>query len=265
MKPIFLTALLSLLCYMGSAQRISIHPSVLDFKLHASQRQAQTVRITNLSDKKITFHAYLADWLRDSTGGHQYFRPDTLSRSCASWVQLSSDFVEVAPGTTEELIVTMKVPEDAGKRAEMKWAMLFIQSADEKYADENKSKEMETQVKEILRVGVHIYETPPNVSTKSISALSFKPLAEPNNYELVVKNTGNVMVQCKGYIELTDPRNGKTFKTDKVEFPIFPEGTRKVRLPLPADIPKGKYSALAIIDLGEDAPLEGIERTVEVK
>lgn len=265
MKPTLATALACLLTIFCSAQRISIQPSVLDFKVGPANSQAQSVRISNLSDKKLTFHAYLADWLRDSSGGHQYFRPDTLNRSCASWVQLSSDFIEVAPGTTEELIVRLNVPNDPKHADAMKWAMLFIQSADEKTSPENKSKQMETQVKEILRVGVHIYETPPTLTEKAINTVSFTPVAGENAYNLLVKNTGGLMVQCKSFIELTDPVTGQTHRSEKFEFPLFPDGIRKVKIPLPASLPKGRYSALAIVDMGDDAPLEGIERTIEIK
>ena len=34
---------------------------------------------------------------------------------------------------------------------------------------------------------------------------------------------------------------------------------------IPNTVPKGKYSALAILDIGEDASLEAIERMIEVE
>lgn len=264
MQKLSLAAFPILLCFFATAQRISIQPSVLDFRVGPSAQQTQSVRITNLSDKKLAFQAYLADWLRDSTGSHQYFRPDTLSRSCASWVQLDRNFIEVEPGGSSELLVRMNPPADPSKVNEMKWAMLFVQGADEKNTEDPSSKQLQTQVKEILRVGVHIYETPPALHKKTVSLYSFAPTAEKNVYEVAMKNTGDLMLQCKAQIELTDPANGNTYRTEKIEFPIFPGGTRKAKIPLPADLPKGKYSALAIIDLGEDAPLEGVERMVEV-
>jgi hypothetical protein len=38
-----------------------------------------------------------------------------------------------------------------------------------------------------------------------------------------------------------------------------------VRFELPATLPKGKYSALGVIDGGEDLSLEAIESTIEVR
>lgn len=252
--------------YLSFAQRISIQPSILDYHLGASGSQTQSVTVTNLSDKKLVFQAYLADWLRDSSGGHQYFRPDTLSRSCASWVSLNKNMIELAPNQSQEILVHMQTPSDAVKLNEMKWAMLFLQSVEEQDAASRANKQMQTQVKEILRVGVHIYETPPTVTAYKAKAVSLAPLtAEKNTYEFVLKNTGGNMLQCKAYMELTNVADGKSYTTEKTEFPVFPDGVRKVKLLLPAELPKGKYSALAILDPGADLPLEAVEKAVEVK
>ncbi len=264
MKNVFALAFASLLFNSGFAQKINIQPSVLDFRVGPSGVQSQSVRISNLSDRKIKFIAYLADWLRDSTGGHQYFRADTLPRSCASWINISKSFLEVEPGKSEELIVRLNTPADQKKVDEMKWAMLFLQAAEEQDSSSRNKKNVQTEVKEIIRVGIHIYETPPQLSAAQARAVSLKPGGEKNTYELLMKNTGNVMLQCKAYLELTNPADGKSYQTEKIEFPVFPDGTRKVKLTLPANIPKGKYSALAILDIGEDLPLEGIEKTIEV-
>lgn len=256
----------ALFALTSSAQRISIQPSILEYRLAAGGSQTQAVTVTNLSDKKLVFQAYLADWLRDSSGGHQYFRPDTLSRSCASWVSLNKTLLELEPNASQEILVQMQTPADAAKLNEMKWAMLFLQSVEEQDAAARAAKQMQTQVKEILRVGIHIYQTPPSVNEYKAKAVSLVPLpAEKNAYEFVLKNTGGAMLQCKAYMELTNVADGKSYTTEKTEFPVFPDGMRKVKLTLPAELPKGKYSALAILDPGSDLPLEAVEKAVEVK
>jgi hypothetical protein len=221
------------------------------------------VSITNLSTQKIGFQAYLADWLRDSTGSHQYFKPDTLSRSCASWVHLNKNFIEIEPGKTEELIIQLQAPSDLKKLSEMKWAMLFLQSADEQNTASRGGKQIETQIKELLRVGIHIYQTAPAVNKYEAKAVSFKPVeGEEKSYELIMKNSGEVMLQCKAYVELTNIADGRQYKLDKIEFPVFPDGVRKIKFTIPGTVPAGKYSTLAIVDIGEDMPLEALEKII---
>lgn len=264
-KPVFLLATF-LLSVSLFAQRISIQPSILDFHLASGGMQSQPVAITNLSSQKITFQAYLADWLRDSTGGHQYFKPDTLGVSCASWVHLNKTLIEIEPGKTEELIVQLQAPADTVSNKVMRWAMLFLQSADEQNAASKNNKQLQTQIKELMRIGVHIYQTPPFLNTYAAKAVSFKPVAkEDKTYEFVMNNTGQVMLQCKAYVELTNIVDGKEYKLDKIEFPVFPKGVRKVKFTIPDTVPAGKYSTMAILDIGQDMPLEAIEKTIEIK
>jgi len=249
-----------------SAQKIGIQPSILEFHVMPGVTETQVIHISNMSDHKISFEAYLADWLRDSTGAHHYYRPDTLQRSCASWVKLSKYFIEIAPGKSEDLLVRLQGPADTGGFAQMKWAMLFLQSAAEQDSAAQNSKQFNTKIKELLRVGIHIYQTPPTVTRMSAKAVSLQPVPDQKNaYDFYMQNTGQTMLQCKVHLELTNVETGKEIKLDRTEFPVFPEGKRVVRLTISDTVPKGKYSALAILDIGEDSALEAIERTIEIK
>src|SRR5687767_13905696 len=160
----------------GSAQKIGIQPSILEFHVSPGVTESQVIRISNASDAKISFQAYLADWLRDSTGAHHYYKPDTLRRSCASWVRIDKNFIEVEPGKSEELVVRLQAPLDPAMFKQMKWAMLFLQSAEEQDSTDRKNKQFNTKIKELLRVGVHVYQTPPAVTKTSAKAVTLKPV-----------------------------------------------------------------------------------------
>ena len=264
MKRHLLSLLLVIFCFFGQAQQFAIQPGTLSFNVEAGRTQTQTVKVTNASDKKLSFQAYLGDWLRDSAGGHSYYRPDTLKRSCATWVSMSRNFIEVLPGQTEEILITMTGPSNEAAFKEMKWAMLFVQTVQEQDAPKA-TKEVQTKVRETVRVGVHIYQTPSSVIKASAQALSLRPAKEKNAYDFSVVNTGEVMLQCKATLTLTNTLTGEEIKLDRVEFPIFPDGKRIVNFPISDKTPKGKYSALAILDIGEDKELQAIEKTIELK
>jgi hypothetical protein len=179
---------------------------------------------------------------------------------------LSKNFIEIEPGKTEELLVKLQAPLDVKSMKEMKWAMLFLQSSAEQDSASRDKKQVSTKIKELLRVGIHIYQTPPAVSRAEAKGTGFKEASDQKNaYDFYMANTGDIMLDCKVHLELTDANSGKEFKLERIEFPVFPDGKRKVRLSIPESIPKGKYSALAILDSGEDLSLEAIERAIEVK
>jgi hypothetical protein len=115
-------------------------------------------------------------------------------------------------------------------------------------------------------VGVHIYQTPPTITQKEVKILDLKPVDSiTNTYALLCQNTGQIMLECKSYLELTSLGAGKKTKIDALDFPLFPGQKRYIQFTVPKDLPKGKYSALGVIDGGEDLSLEAIESTVEVK
>jgi hypothetical protein len=251
------------LFFNSSAQNLGIQPTTLNFTLGKGQAETQVINISNSSPKKVQYRVYLNDWLRDSMGGHMYFRADTLPRSCARWISVNKNFIELQPGQSAQLTVKMQVPDSAEAVNGMRWAMLFIETVEEQLA--SKSKQAQATVHNLLRLGVHIYQTPPTITDKQVKILDLKPARDmANTYQLVCQNTGGVMLECKSYLEVT-ATDGKKFKLTPVEFPLFPDQRRNVTFELPKNLPKAKYSVLAVVDGGEDMSLEALESQVEVK
>lgn len=246
-----------------SGQNLGVYPTTLDFKLAGGQSEAQVISLSNGSANKVQFRIYLNDWVRDSLGGHIYYEPATIERSCSKWLNIDKNFIELQPGESTQLTVQMLVPTDPKASEQMKWAMLFIETVEENVSKNDKT--AQASVKNLIRVGVHVYQTPPGLTEKAIKVVDLKPNKEiPNTYDLVCMNTGDVMIECKAYLELTST-SGEDTKLDFIEFPMFPGQKRYVTFELPKNLPDGSYNALGVLDAGEDLPLEAVESTVQVK
>ena len=238
-----------------SAQNLGVYPTALAFSLSKGNSESQVVNITNGSDKKMQFRLYLNDWIRDTVGGHEYYEP--------RWVTLNKNFIELEPGKSTQITIKLTIP-DSANTDEMKWSMLFVETVEENTAQA--SKNATAAVQNLLRIGIHIYQTPPSLTDKQIKAFDLKPMpGQEKKYQLICQNTGNVMIQCKSYLELASVVDGQKIKLDPIDFPMFPQQKRYVTFELPANIQKGKYSALAVLDGGEDISLEAVEGTIEVK
>lgn len=260
---LFLFTATLLLTSKAYSQGVGVYPTTVDYKLVPGQSEAQAINITNNAGEKVQLRVYLNDWIRDSTGGHIYYEPATIERSCARWLNLDKNFIELKPGESTQLTLQMQVPNGAPNVNEMKWAMLFIETIEENVARNDQN--AQATVKNLIRVGVHIYQTPPGISEKAIKVLDLK--ANPNmanTYDLVCQNSGDVMIECKAHIELASA-SGEQTKLDFIEFPMFPGQKRYVTFELPKNMPDGTYNAIGILDGGEDLPLEAVESTVEVK
>ncbi|MBU1821596.1 MAG: hypothetical protein KKG00_08820 [Bacteroidetes bacterium] len=237
----------------------------MSYNVSRGNIQNQTVYITNPTTQKQVFQLSVADWIRNDDGSHTYYPASTQPFSCASWVTLSSNIVDVDPGKTVEITVTLQGSDSPAEFDVMKWAMLFLQNVVEKGADAADNSKVNTQIREVMRIGVHIYQTPPALTRQEAKALELEPdTTESKAYWFKVQNVGKTMVYCKAYLDLTDTATGQQYRSETTDFPMFPTGNRKVRLSVPPNVPKGKYSMLAILDYSEDASLEAIEKNIEI-
>jgi hypothetical protein len=260
------TAVLMLFSHTLLAQRINVNPTILSFNVNPGGISTQIITITNLSDKKQNYQLTLGDWLRDSVGGHKYFAPGTLERSCSKWITFDNSVVEIEPQKSRDVRVTLTAPSDPKIAEEMKWSMIFIQNVLEQTGDEAKGAKMKATIREVYRIGIHVYQTPLALKQKEARAVSLEPdKVEKNVYNFSLVNTGKAMLECKARLLLTNLSNGEEIKLDETEFPVFPEGKRVVKLSIPTTVPKGKYSMLAILEYDPDMPLEAIESSVDIK
>ncbi|HEY0895101.1 MAG TPA: Fn3-like domain-containing protein [Sphingobacteriaceae bacterium] len=247
------------------AQRINVNPTILNYNAPSGGSAVQLITLTNLSDQDQTYQLSLGDWRRDSVGGHQYFAPGTTGRSCAPWITFDNPTVSVAAGKSKEVRVTLNAPQAAAPD-EMKWAMIFIQNVVEQNGGAGKNAKMAATIKEVYRIGVHVYQTPPEANIKAAKAISLeRDKTEANAYNFTMNNTGKSMLECKVRLVLTNLADGSEIKLDESEFPVFPDGHRILKLTVPNTVPKGKYSMLAILDYDPDMPLEAIEKPLEIK
>jgi hypothetical protein len=248
----------------GMAQRINVNPTILAFNESAGQSSTQILTITNLSDKVQAYQLSLGDWIRDTTGEHRYYAPGTIKRSCANWVKFDNPIVEIDPQKSKDVRVTLTIPADSAATKEMKWAMIFVQSVEEQTGGENKAAKLKATIKEVYRIGIHVYQTPPTIIKKEAKALSL--VQEKTNkdlFDFTMVNSGMTMLDCKVRLVLTNLASGAEIKLDEQSFPVFPDSKRIVKLEIPKTVPAGKYSMLGILEYDPDMPLEAIESSLE--
>ncbi len=242
---------------------LTIKPSTIDFKLNNGQTGIAHVYIVNHLDKKKQFSLYLADWTRDSLGAHVYTSPGSTARSCARWVKLDRTFVEIDTGQTVDIPVKMQMPDSANAAGEMKWTMLFLETTEEQVVESANG--LKTNVTNKVRVGVHLYQTPPSLTYKDVKILSFDQAdTSARICHIVCQNTGTVQLECTSYLELSNVATGDKTKIDVPMFPLFPEQRRVVEFVIPDNIPKGKYSLIGVIDAGTDVPMEAAQEMIDI-
>ncbi len=267
MKHYFLLFLFLLTFEQLSAQQVNINPSIVEFHLqNIGSAETKVIRITNNSSKTQSFEVSLGDWNRKIDGSHDYFKPSTKPFSCASWITFDKNFIEIPAGAFGEITLTLQATNKPEDLDVMKWAMLFIQGANLKKSVENGPNEAKASVQEIIRMGIHVYQTPPSLTESLAKAISLTSTKEkPKVYDFEIENIGKTMINGRTHLEITNLSTSQETITETLEFPVFPGGKRIFPLELPSSLKPGKYSILAVLDYSDNAPLEAVEKMIEIK
>ena len=267
MKQYFLLFLCLLTFEKLSAQQVNINPSILEFHLqNINSAETKVIRISNNSSKTQSFELSLGDWTRKKDGAHEYFKPNTNPYSCASWIKLDKNFIEIPADSFGEIALTLQATNKPQDLETMKWAMLFIQGANLKKPVTNGPNEAKASVQEIIRMGIHIYQTPPSLTESLAKAISLTSTKEnPKVYDFEIENIGKIMINGRSHLEITNLTSSEETITETIEYPVFPGCKRIFPLELPSTIKPGKYSILAVLEYSDNSPLEAVEKVIEIK
>ncbi len=268
----FLSALvlLSAICSQVAAQSVSVSPSRLYFKELPGGYKSQKIRITNNGSKAETFQVTFSDF---SSGGNQgktqVAKQGDNVRGCSQWLSASPGFFELAPGVTQDVDVLIQVP-NLAEANNARWAVASVKISKEKSGSSEKGSDVTgMQILQSFQFLIHIFQTPPTVSLKALDVLSFKDLTAVSDSVQVlgmeVENVGETILDCASYIDVVNIQTGASNRYKNKGFTILPEGKRLVKFNIPAELSKGKYSVLGVVDYGSDSDLAGAELMIEVK
>nr|NQU93277.1 hypothetical protein [Bacteroidota bacterium] len=247
------------------AQEIEVTPGTLMFNVNPGASQTQQIFVRNKAKTEQSFIFNLADWLTDEMGEVKYFNPGTTGRSCAEWITITPSLVSLQPNESVRVNVTMLVPND---NPSTKWAVVFVESAEEKTGPTAIDKDIQMGLKVSARIAIPIYQSP---SGNTLYKGTIEGLTESvgddgaRSYNSVVINVGDKILNCKIFFTILSLETAEEFTSDPIEFSLLPESNKNVEYKLEEPLEKGRYTVTAILDYGYNDELEGIQLDIEVK
>ncbi len=257
--------LLSTVFAQRQKSAISIGPATLSFSLSPGESSTQTVYVHNKLNRPYHFTLEMVDWDLDTNGSDIYMQGGHPN-SCAGWIKLDRKTFEVPANSKEGIQVTLTVPDSPGVANNARWTMLRIITTSERKAPRSTT-DVNYRVDKSLAVGIRIYQSSNSgITSKEIRMLDFRPVQDSSVYRIESQNTGAAILRCNYSIELSSHETGEKITIGPLEFLVLPGQKRFVDLALPATIPKGKYSAVALIEPGDDdIPLEAAQKEIVIK
>ncbi len=254
------------------AQGVSVNNGRLFFNGVPGQREVQEIVLTNPTNEKVLFQLSFQDWVRDTFGVKQYTNPNTLNHSCASWASVDATSIELPPMSEKTLTVEMTPPAKITPKNGVYNAMLFIRQIKDPYARVATNGNLQSSINATFQIGVHLYYIHPSLNQQEVAIKGFQfdtPMdrAQQSRFMIKLENVGETVVDSNIKLELTHTDSGREYRPfDKhpVSASFMPDDVRYVTLDLPDNIPAGKYSALAIVDIGASHELQMAVIEVEI-
>ncbi len=239
---------------------MTVSPGKLYYKVGSGGSATQKIVVSNPNDKELEVGVSMSDWNYDSLGNNQTFDAGALETSCADWVQvLPGSYFTLKPQEKRELTIVFTVPADANRDIPVHTAMLFLTQlnpGDGRAANG-------AAIKVSVRMGVKLYHSFSQADERDIEVVDMKDVPDSANksgfLELALKNTGKTWLEGKIKWELLNTQTGDKRKLDDQDVFSLPGDYRIMRQALPADLPKGKYTATAVINYGNKDQLKLVE------
>lgn len=258
MKQFFCTFLLALATLRALGQTgFQVEPPKLTFEEQNGKLASMRVKLTNTSTVRMVIRASCVDWRRDSLGDKQFMAAGTLANSCCPYLRVQPETVELAPGSEQEIMVTL-IPNRVLAQ-QLHHGMLMLTQINEREISAAKG----VQVGFLMRVqiGVHLYHVPKMglPKTMSIDTMCITRNEEVRQIQVRINNTGSINVESQLRVELTNLVTAEEIKLPAVAVNSLPGERIWVKAALPEKLPKGRYLIIAIVDSGQDVPLQVAE------
>jgi hypothetical protein len=243
---------------------VAVSPSHVNFNLKPGETKTYEVKVTNETLVRRSFSVTVKDFDADNAGKTSFMDGGKSKYGMSNWLNISPTFFELKPGAVQKVSVTLSVP-DSSSSNRAAWSIMLIEERKQREELDNNpnDKKISLGVIPSFAFGVYLYQNPPTVANNKVEIKNFtiQKSAETSQrkVELTLQNVGDGIATCISYIELTNQSTGKQQKLLVKRFVVLPGNTRNYVYALPANLEKGKYSAVGVLDYGSKDVVEAAE------
>ncbi|MFB6341249.1 hypothetical protein ACE1ET_05985 [Saccharicrinis sp. FJH62] len=248
-------------------QGATVAPSRLFFNASPGSSETQTLRVTNSTSSNQAYTISFSDFEPEGNKGKTRMMQHGESvHSLKSNITATPNFFELGPGETQEINVAINLA-NVPEANQVKWGSVVVRLARERQPGEN-GNQMGFGIMETFQLVVYVFQTPPAVNLKRAEITGFEKNKNDkgeNGLLMTVDNTGEAILNCASYVELTSYSTGKVDRIGVKAFTMLPDSEREVFFALPDTLNAGKYSALGVIDFGSREEIEAAELELNVE
>ncbi|MCT4580955.1 MAG: hypothetical protein N4A35_06015 [Flavobacteriales bacterium] len=265
MKNLIILSLFLFNIHIIKAQDFEVAPVVMNFEANPGQIQKKQMTIRNHANIKQSFTFNFGDYEIDESGKKVRKAAGTSKRSCASWITVTPNLLELNPNEERTVTVLMTVPKDGYAT---KWGMIYVQASTEQSGNDV-DKQLATGIRVTPRIAVLVSQSPKTNQNYKGKIYNLKEVTSQKDsvktFHVVVENIGDKIFEGSVQLLLADMTTAQETKYKPKKNRVFPGEKRTFELTLPNNITPGKYVLAAILNYGHGKALEGTQLLVEIK
>jgi len=241
---------------------VAVSPASMHLSLKPGTTTTKEITINN--DTKATkkfslnFFDFVADQNEKPVGA-----PKNSKYAMSRYINIVPSYVELKPYEKTKIKLIINIPDTADYSA---WTIIMVDQATDrpKLDPVQNDKTISMGVIPSIGFAVYVYQNPPNVKINNVEITSFSianDKKDPTKKDFVmnIKNTGDGIGYTVAYVDLVNITDGKKTRLPNVSFNVLPQFSRDVIIKFPADLTPGKYSALGVVDFGNEDVINGQE------
>jgi len=240
-----------------------VSPAKLYFTQKGTAEQTTRLHVTNTMNVRLVLQTSCSDWRRDSMGTKTYSPAGSLGTSCCSQFKFTPSVIELAPGETRDVLVTLVAGPQA-KAGPVRNGMLFLTQSNEQ---EMARLQGASQFVIKVQMGVHLYVLPEEGLQPDIAITGMETVksGEQNLVKVQVHNRGGTLLESQLRLEYLNLETMEEVKAEAVPVNTLPKDDFKVTASVPSKLSPGKYLIVAVLDSGPSQALKVAELEAVLK
>ena len=244
--------------FSGISWKVS--PMTFHLDINPADKLSKSFTVINTCDDSLELVVYINDYFYDEKGGVEEVEPDVVNRGLAGWIDFSPHHLTISPGEKIQVRFTITTPDIVPSGSY--WANFYVEPFDKnKFVRIKNIEGRNVKMYLLPRYAVQLIGTVKGNLIKQGEITTVEVIPNEQDTSLVVhtkfKNTGNLILRCKGTVEVRDEMGETVKKIDLGGFKTYPEGIRLMKTVIPQTLKSGEYSVVVIIDFGGEFLVAG--------
>jgi len=255
---IVLTGLVIFLAVQSAEATFVATPMEFHLQVAPGADSTQTIYVRNRGEESIALKVYTGDFWIEPDGKESFLEAGKLERSCAKKMEVFPEELELAPNQSLPIRFKITMPADASGSY---WGMVFVEQTTKPSIKTAKKGQQQFSIISFQRIGIRVFEDTPNSKPGggliNQVEVAWDIKSEAYKVSLKFENQGEVLLKCKGTVEVKDDQGQSLKSTELEQFNCYPKSSRIAEGYITAGLAKGKYTALAVIDYGAESLVAG--------